>query len=84
MFKAFSCCCVFLVTIIVIGKIIISYTTFNIICVIIIISKVLVGIVPMKASGINIQLSTVSHAKDDNMALQPNPLLSFGCFNFIF
>jgi hypothetical protein len=47
-------------------------------------SKVLFGIVPIKASGINIQVSTVSHAKLDNIALNPNHLLSFGCFDFIF
>jgi hypothetical protein len=47
-------------------------------------SKVLFGIVPIKASGINIQVSTVSHAKLDDIALNPNHLLSFGCFDFIF
>jgi hypothetical protein len=50
----------------------------------IIISKVPFGIVPKNASGINIQLSTVSPAKLETIALRPNHLLSFGCLAFIF
>ena len=50
----------------------------------IIVSNVLFGIVPRNARGMNIQLSIVSHAKDDNIALHPNHLLSCGCFAFIF
>jgi hypothetical protein len=53
-------------------------------CIIIIVAKVDIGIVPINARGINIQLSIVSHAKEDNIALHPNHLLSCGCFNFIF
>jgi hypothetical protein len=40
--------------------------------------RVLVGIVPMNASGMKIPLSTVSHAKLESIALQPNHLLSSG------
>ncbi|MBO7095126.1 hypothetical protein J6V86_02965 [bacterium] len=40
--------------------------------------------VPINASGINIQLSTASPAKLDIIALRQNHLLSCGCFDFNF
>lgn len=41
------------------------------------------GRVPMKATGINTQLSHISPTSDDSIALQPYPFMLSACRSFI-